>query len=217
MLHFLENHDEQRIASPEFSGDALKGKPAMVVSATSTTSPTMIYFGQEVGEPGAEDAGFGKSSRTSIFDYIGVPHHQRWVNNKQYDGGQLSEREKDLRDFYKRLLNFTISSEALMGNYKDIHYFNKDRTEGYDHRVLSYVRWSDDEKLIVTSNFEANDSRVFELKIPEEIIDEWELEDGTYTLEDALYATSKEMKVEKGVGKIAVSLGPLQSFIYQLH
>ena len=25
MLHFLENHDEQRIASPEFAGDAFKG------------------------------------------------------------------------------------------------------------------------------------------------------------------------------------------------
>ena len=91
MLHFLENHDEQRISSPEFAGNAQLGKPAMVVSATISTSPTMIYFGQEVGEPGAEDAGFGKPSRTSIFDYIGVPHHQRWVNDKKFDVGQLSE------------------------------------------------------------------------------------------------------------------------------
>ena len=44
MLHFLENHDEQRIASPEFAGNPWKALPAMVVSATSTTSPTMIYF-----------------------------------------------------------------------------------------------------------------------------------------------------------------------------
>jgi glycosidase len=58
MLHFLENHDEQRIASPEFAGNPWKALPAMVVSATSTTAPTMIYFGQEVGEPGAEMAGF---------------------------------------------------------------------------------------------------------------------------------------------------------------
>ena len=59
MLHFLENHDEQRIASPDFAGSAEKGKPAMVVSATISTSPTMVYFGQELGEPGAENAGFG--------------------------------------------------------------------------------------------------------------------------------------------------------------
>ena len=115
MLHFLENHDEQRIASPEFVGNAQMGKPAMVVSATIGTSPTMIYFGQEVGEPGAEDAGFGKPSRTSIFDYVGVPNHQKWMNNKKFDGGQLSQKEKGLRDFYQRLLNFTIQSDALMG------------------------------------------------------------------------------------------------------
>lgn len=93
LLHFLENHDEQRIASPDFAGDALKGKPAMVVSATMTTAPVMIYFGQEVGEPAAEHAGFGSPTRTSIFDYIGVPHHQRWVNDKKFDGGQLSDEE----------------------------------------------------------------------------------------------------------------------------
>ncbi len=216
MLHFLENHDEQRIASPEFVGDAFKGLPAMVVSATSTTAPTMIYFGQEVGEPGAENAGFGKPSRTSIFDYIGVPHHQRWVNDKKYDGGQLSNSEKTLRDFYRKLLNFTISSEALMGSYQDIHYFNKDQTEGYDHKVLSYVRWGDSEKLIIVSNFEAHDSRVFDLKIPYEIIKEWGLKDGIHGVKDALYGSKKELLVENGMGKIALSLGPLQSFIFKL-
>ena len=58
MLHFLENHDEQRMASPDFVGDAKLAKPAMVVSATISTSPTMIYFGQEVGEPGARGCRF---------------------------------------------------------------------------------------------------------------------------------------------------------------
>ncbi|MFM7852153.1 MAG: alpha-amylase family protein, partial [Flammeovirgaceae bacterium] len=50
MLHFLENHDEQRIASPFFAGDAWKAVPAMVVSACIDQGPIMIYFGQEVGE-----------------------------------------------------------------------------------------------------------------------------------------------------------------------
>ena len=129
MLHFLENHDEQRLASLGFAGNAKKGMPAMVVSATSTTAPTMIYFGQEVGEDGSENAGFGSSTRTSIFDYVGVPAHQRWVNNKQFDGGQLTSEEKDLRDFYKRLLNFTINSSALTRNYQDIHLYNREHAE----------------------------------------------------------------------------------------
>ena len=108
MLQFLDNHDEQRLASPEFAGTPEKGKPLMVVSTTISSAPTMIYFGQELGEAGNENGGFGTHSRTSIFDYVGVPSHQRWMNNGKFDGGQLTDSEKSLRDFYKRLLNFSV-------------------------------------------------------------------------------------------------------------
>ncbi|MGB3144661.1 MAG: alpha-amylase family glycosyl hydrolase, partial [Maribacter sp.] len=216
MLHFLENHDEQRVASPEFAGNAKIGKPAMVVSATISTSPIMIYFGQEVGEPAAENAGFGSSSRTSIFDYIGVPHHQRWVNDKNFDGGQLSEEEASLRDFYKRLLNFTRDSEALMGKYREIHFYNKELTENYNHRVLSYVRWSSVQKLIVVINFDVNDSFSFDLKLPVDLINEWKLKDGSYTLTDALFGSQDFLSVENGEGHIPIELNPLQSFIFEL-
>ncbi len=217
MLHFLENHDEQRIASPDFVGNAQLGKPAMVVSATISTSPTMIYFGQEVGEPGAEDAGFGDPTRTSIFDYVGVPHHQRWVNNKKFDGGQLTEEERELRDFYKRLLNFTISSEALMGEYQEIHFYNKDHTEDYDHRVLSFVRWTSNEKLIVLSNFDALKNYSLNLKVPEDVITKWELTDGDYPLSEVLYGeVSPKLSVINGQGQIQLDLAPLQSYIFKL-
>jgi Glycosidases len=217
MLHFLENHDEQRIASPEFVGKAEIAKPAMVVSATISTSPTMIYFGQEVGEPGAEDAGFGKPSRTSIFDYIGVPHHQRWVNDKKFDGGQLSSEEKGLRDFYKRLLNFTIQSDALMGEYQEIHFYNKEHTATYDHRVLSYVRWSDSEKLIIISNFDTTKSYTLDLKVPRDVIAKWQLENREYPLQEILYhVVEPKLKIENGQGSIAVQLAPLQSYIFRL-
>ena len=217
MLHFLENHDEQRIASPDFAGDPEIGRPAMVVSATLSTSPTMIYFGQEVGEPAAEDAGFGKPTRTSIFDYIGVPHHQRWMNDKKFDGGQLSKKEKVLRDFYKRLLNFTIGSEALMGAYSDIHYYNREHTKGYDHRVLSFARWSENEKLVIVSNFDKERSYDFELQIPQEVLKAWNLSKGNYQFNDVLYDNFKtDMKVQDGLGKINIKLKPLESFILQL-
>ncbi|MCB0371708.1 MAG: alpha-amylase [Muricauda sp.] len=217
MLHFLENHDEQRIASPEFVGDAQIAKPAMVVSTTLSTSPTMIYFGQEVGEPGAEDAGFGKPSRTSIFDYIGVPHLQRWVNNKEFDGGQLTDGERELRDFYKRLLNFTIQSDALMGDYQEIHFFNKEHTPGYDHRVLSFVRWSPNEKLIIVTNFDAQKSYAFDLKIPQDVIGKWELKDQGYPLQEALYGqVKKSLVITNGEGTISVELAPLHSYIFKV-
>ena len=217
MLHFLENHDEQRIASPEFVGDAAIGKPAMVVSATLSTSPTMVYFGQEVGEPGAADAGYGKPSRTSIFDYIGVPHHQRWVNGKKFDGGALSETERELREFYRRLLNFVVRSEALMGSYEDIHYYNKEHSPGYDHRVYSFTRWSVNEKLVIVSNFDTQKAYDITLKIPEKMVSEWKLQSGVHLLEEMLYGEIQtQLSVAGGVGEIPLSLQPLQSVILRL-
>ena len=217
MLHFLENHDEQRLASPDFAGRAELGKPAMVVSATLSTSPTMVYFGQEVGEPGAENAGFGSPTRTSIFDYIGVPHHQRWMNNGAFDGGQLLPEEKDLRDFYSRLLNFTISSSALMGAYRDIHYFNKENTAGYDHRIYSFVRWSEEEKLIIVSNFEADRSYDLNLVLPPEIIEAWKLEPGNYAISEQLYGQQNpDLVVEEGTAHMPIEIGPLESLILKL-
>jgi glycosidase len=216
MLHFLDNHDEQRLASPEFAGTPEKGKPLMVVSTTISTSPTMVYFGQEVGEAGAENAGFGTHSRTSIFDYIGVPSHQRWMNNDKFDGGQLTQREKDLRDFYKRLLNFSINSSALMGEFEEIQTINRQLTAGFDSGIYAYTRWSETQKLIVVTNFSWITTSTFELKIPSDIILKWKLKDGSYTITDQLYNTSKaQLEVVNGEGKVQIRIAPSESFIYQ--
>jgi hypothetical protein len=67
---FPNNHDEQRLASPEFAGSAIKGKPMMVISAIST-SPTMLYLGLE------KQRRFWNPP-TSIL--MGFPSHQRWMN-----------------------------------------------------------------------------------------------------------------------------------------
>ena len=217
MLHFLENHDEQRIASPEFAGNANKAKPAMVVSATISTAPTMIYFGQEFGEDGSENAGFGTPSRTSIFDYVGVPALQRWANNNKFDGGQSTKEELALRDFYKRLLNFTVTSDALMGAYQDIHQFNREHTEWYNEKVLSFVRWTDEEQLIIISNFSSENSYGFDLGLPENIIQKWNLKDGEYPLEDQLYKKySSKLVVKNTQAKVRIDLKPLESFILKI-
>jgi glycosidase len=216
MLHFLDNHDEQRLASKEFAGSGERGKPLMVVSATMTDAPTMIYFGQEVGEAGNENGGFGTRSRTSIFDYVGVPNHQRWMNEGKFDGGKLSQSEKDLRDFYKRLLNFTVKSSALMGKFQEIHWANKDKTEGYKNVFYSYVRWSATEKLIVVTNFSSEEEGHFDLKIPSDVIANWKLKDGNYPLTDQLYGSKAILKVENGVGVVAINLKPSESFIFKM-
>ncbi|MCL6461210.1 MAG: alpha-amylase [Flavobacterium micromati] len=217
MLHFLDNHDEQRLASAQFAGTLQKGKPLMVYSTTIGTSPTMVYFGQEVGEAGNENAGFGLQSRTSIFDYMGVPNHQRWMNGGKFDGGQLTHDEKELRNFYKKLLNFSINSSALMGKYQEIHTINQQSTKAYDAGIYAFMRWSNDQKLIVVTNFSWLTVSVFELKIPSDIITQWNLKDGTYTLTDQIYKNnSVKLEVLNGEGKAKIKIEPSESFIYQL-
>lgn len=217
LLHFLENHDEQRIASPAFAGNAEKAKPAMVLSATISTSPTMIYFGQDVGEAGEGNPGFGSATRTTIFDYWGVPAHQRWMNKGAFNGGQLTIEEKALHEFYKNLLNFTIQSKALTGKYQELHSYNRANTSGYYDKSFSYARWTDDEHLLVVVNFKDWVADEFELKLPKELISDWKLADGDYKLKDQLYQkTEFDLHVANGSGKIKMHVKPLESLILAL-
>jgi glycosidase len=189
----------------------------MVISATISTSPTIIYFGQEVGEPGNEDAGFGKPTRTSIFDYIGVPHHQRWMNDGKFDGGQLTESEKELRDFYARLLNFTIKSSAMMGKYQEIQTVNRNETKEYDPGLYSFVRWDNKEKLIIIANCSWVTTSHVDLIVPEDVIEKWNLNDGDYKVTDQLYNhETSTLEVKGGRGIIKVKIKPSESFIFKL-
>ncbi|MDH5622753.1 MAG: alpha-amylase family glycosyl hydrolase, partial [Gammaproteobacteria bacterium] len=220
MLHFLENHDEERIASANFAGDANKGKPAMVVSALIGRSPTMIYFAQELGEAGdGNDANFNNppKMRTTQYDYWGVPSQQRWMNGGRFDGGALSDEEKALRDFYRRVLNFSAGSSAAAGNYAEIHSYNRALEDStYNDRVFSFVRWSDDEQLLVVANFSA-EPQEFELGLPEAIVATWSMADGRYRLREQLYGIdNSELVVELGTGRAGISLAPLESLVYRI-
>ncbi|GMG88050.1 alpha-amylase family protein [Biformimicrobium ophioploci] len=221
MLRFLENHDEQRIASPDFAGDAEKARPAMVVSATIGTSATMLYFGQDVGEKGEGDAGFGDPTRTTIFDYWGVPAHQRWMNGGAFDGGQLSEQEKALRDFYKRVLNLSKDSVALRGEYIDLHQYNRENTEGYSEKVFAFARAAGgngkDEKLVIVANFDSEQGAAFELQLPAQVQGAWELADGSYPMAEQLYGElNSTLQVEAGKATVAIKLQPLESVVLKL-
>ncbi|MGB5411308.1 MAG: alpha-amylase family glycosyl hydrolase, partial [Woeseiaceae bacterium] len=218
MLHFLENHDEQRIASPDFAGDANAGKPAMVVSALIGRSPTMLYFAQEVGEPGDGDAGFGDPTRTTIFDYWGVPSQQRWMNGGAFDGGRLSSSEKELRDFYRRLLSFSAENPALTGEYAEIQSFNRAADKAaYNDKVFSFVRWKDDQRLIVISNFDAAASHELDVRIPAETIAAWGLDDGSYALREQLYGQNNaQLIVKEGRGRLRITLDALASAVLKV-
>ena len=104
-----------------------------------------------------------------------------------------------------------------MGNYQEIQTRNRQDNPGYDPGIFSYVRWSDNQKLIVVTNFSWITTSSFELRIPADIIEKWGLKDGTYTLKDQLYNNSEiKMNVIDGEGKAKVVIKPSESFIYQL-
>jgi glycosidase len=213
LLHFLENHDEQRIASPEFAGDARKGLPAMVVSATISSSPTLLYFGQDVGEKGEGNPGFGKASRTTIFDYWGVPAHQRWMNDGAFDGGQLTADEKQLRAYYTALMQFTRNAPALMGQYRELHTGNVN-SAGYDGSVFAFARWSADHQLLVVSNFSAASGKSFNFDLSPMHAD-WRLDDGPNAFRDVLTGNRYIVHVAGGKATVQLSLAPLQSLILE--
>ena len=161
MMHFLENHDEQRFASSFFAGDAWKAVPAMVVSATIDQGPMMIYFGQEVGEPGLGTEGFAKEDgRTTIYDYWGVPHHQKWMNNGKFDGGLLSIEQKQLRQFYGDILSLASSNQAIAhGDYFDLTLFNQQKGN-LSSLVHVFSRVYAEERLLIISNFNSKTEKI---------------------------------------------------------
>jgi glycosidase len=156
MLNFLENHDEQRIGSGFFSGGGVCAQPAMIVAATLTQAPVMIYSGQELGELGMECEGFsGVDGRTTIFDYWGVKSIQAWVNGGKFDGKLLTDEQRELRAFYQRLLNITISEKAITnGLMFDLEFANFENPKFNTHEQYAYFRKFEEELLLIVLNFD---------------------------------------------------------------
>ena len=168
MLSFLENHDEQRIASDFFAGNGEKGRAAMLVAATISRGPVMIYFGQELGERAMDDEGFsGRDGRTTIFDYWTVNSIYRWRNGGTFDGRQLTPQEVDLQRFYSTLLNLCSKEKAIYeGEFYDLMYVNPYSERFNPHRQYAYLRRAGNEVLLCVANFEDHDAAV-DIHIPE--------------------------------------------------
>ena len=156
MLNFLENHDEQRIASEYFAGNPHKAIPALVVSACMNTNPMMIYFGQEFGEPGMDSEGFsGRDGRTTIFDYWSVDSIRRWRNEGKFDGTLLTAEEKKLQAFYQRVLTLCNHEPAIaQGTFFDLTYANLHGWRFNEHRQYAFLRKYNRDLLFIVVNFD---------------------------------------------------------------
>ncbi|MDX9747081.1 MAG: alpha-amylase family protein [Paludibacter sp.] len=188
MLNFLENHDEQRIASDFFAGDAQKALPALVVAATLTNGPFMVYAGQELGEPGMDEEGFsGRDGRTTIFDYWRVQSLQNWANEGKFNDELLTGEQLELRAFYRRLLNLVITEKVLQkGEMYDLNYANLQNDLFNPHRQYTFFRKSGNELLLIVANFDQH-AVSLSINIPSEALSYLQLpETGTYQFSNLL-------------------------------
>jgi glycosidase len=173
MLRFLENHDEQRIASNEFGKTPESAKGAMVLSSTLHTGPIMVYYGQELGVKPTQAEGFqGDDGRTTIFDYWGVSELQNWINGGKFNTSKLTKEQKKLRDFYKKTLHFAQDNKAIAeGEFHDLQYLNVSQ-EGYNpHRIYAYLRHAEHQVLLFVYNFDLENKHTFDIKLPPAIIE----------------------------------------------
>lgn len=178
MLNFLENHDEQRVASDFFAGDARPGIPGMIVSAAMNTNPVMIYSGQELGERGMDAEGFsGRDGRTTIFDYWSVESLRNWNNNGLFDGAKLTPAERSLREMYAKLLNVVRSEPVIVeGAFYDLMYANSGNPCFNPNRQYAFLRKWKNEVLLVVVNFDRADQCVW-VNIPVEAFKALDFED----------------------------------------
>lgn len=208
MLTFLENHDEQRIASDFFATKAERALAALIVSVSIGKQPFMLYAGQELGERGMDKEGYsGVDGRTTIFDYWSVDTLRRWKGDGNYDTTLLTPEEKELQAFYAKLLKLCNSSEALQnGEFYDLQYANP-WSDTYDNNhIYSFLRGSENELLLVVTNF-SDTTRTCNITIPEEAYAYFGLSSSSKSVKATELLTGAKMNfILNSAEKIAVNV-----------
>ena len=202
MLYFLENHDEQRVASSFFAGSGSKGIPGLVVSALLQQNPLMIYAGQEYGERGMDKEGFsGHDGRTTIFDYWSVDTLVRAATRK------LTAEEKSLKEIYNKVCQIAVTEKAAVdGACFDLMYVN-----GHLHRQYAFIRKAGSEVLLVVANFDELPVRI-DVTIPAHAFDFLKIKEKNATTIELL--SDKKGKITlKRDGAIPLELEPLGAVV----
>lgn len=214
MLNFLENHDEQRLASDFFAKDPSAGISGLMVSALMNTNPMMIYSGQELGERGMDEEGFsGIDGRTTIFDYWSVSTLRNWKNGGKYDGGKLTEKQKQLRQQYAAILNIAKNEPAItQGSFFDLMYTNEKNRFFNNRNQYAFLRKHKNEVILVVANFTHSEQNVW-VNIPEDAFKALDIKDneaamlkdlltGTETISTLTTVWPFKVKLEACSGKV---------------
>ena len=198
MLYFLENHDEQRIASDHFAGKAEKAIPALIISALLHQNPLMVYAGQEFGERGMEKEGFsGLDGRTTIFDYWCVDTLRRGYFSRD----EMTEQEKALEAVYQTVMNIARKEPAVVSGLSyDLMYVNQEL--GQDQ--YAFLRAKGKKAMLVAVNFCDYDMPA-DITIPANAFDYLGLKEGKVEATDLL--TDEKISLDlKRNGAVAVTI-----------
>ena len=218
MLYFLENHDEQRIASDFFCGNAEKAIPAAALSLFFQKNPFMLYSGQEFGERGMDKEGFsGEDGRTTIFDYWSP---ETLAHAYQAPGSpaahQQSVASKALAAQYRQLLRLANEERAIReGDTFDLMYVNP-QSEHFDPRChFAFLRKKGGEAMLVVLNFSA-EARELGVCIPSHAFDYMHLPEEEVAVTELWSGGKKKVELKKD-GNFPVSIGAYGVRIYKFN
>lgn len=178
MLYFLENHDEQRLASDFFAGDARKGIPALLVAALLRDNPFMLYAGQEFGERGMDSEGFsGRDGRTTIFDYWSLDTlYYGYFNRRKI----FAERDA-LWTCFQHILQLANQEAAISkGLMFDLMYCNPQLQSQF-----AFLRRYGRGTLLIIANFASEDIKM-SLKVPRAAFEYFDMSEGMVEATDLL-------------------------------
>ena len=164
MLNFLENHDEQRLASPWFAGRRDMYAP-LYVSLMLNTAPFLLYFGQETGV----DASEGHEGRTSIFNFARPESLQR-LYGKVHGQGSLKPSELAVLERYRSALELAADPAVSEGLTFDLCYCQS-ASDGFDaDKHFAFLRHVEGHTLLFCCNFSAEKASL-NVHIPQHAVD----------------------------------------------
>ncbi len=209
MLYFLENHDEQRIASDFFCGDANKAIPAAAMSLFFQKNPFMLYSGQEFGEKGMDKEGFsGRDGRTTIFDYWSP---ETLVHAYQ-DGSQCY-----LSATYRQMLRLANEELAIReGDTFDLMYVNPS-SDHFDPRShFAFLRKKGGEAMLVVLNFSA-EAREIGVCIPGHAFDYMHLPEEEVSVTELWSGGKKKVELKKdGIFPVSIEANGVRIYKFNV-
>ncbi len=205
MLYFLENHDEQRVASDFFAANGKKGIPGMIASVLMQQNPFMLYAGEEYGERGMDKEGFsGHDGRTTIFDYWSVDTLCRAASKK------LTKEEKGLFDLHKKTMLIARNEKAVTdGVFFDLMYVN-----GSLERQYVFLRKAGKDLLLVAANFEDQEVEI-DVHIPAHAFDYLKMKECTAKAVDLL-TNDKQAMLLRQDGAIRMKIDARSARVWKM-